>query len=216
MKIFLDTADINEIRQGATLGVVDGVTTNPSLMAKTGRKLVDVAREITEIIDGPISVETLSTDAIGMIQEGKEYATLHKNIVIKCPLTEEGLQATKALSSLGHKVNVTLCFSAVQALLAAKAGATYISPFIGRVDDIGLNGMQLIEDIVQIYKNYNYSTQVLAASIRHPTHVLLSAKAGAHVSTMPLKILKQLYQHPQTKEGLEKFLADWKSAPQNK
>jgi len=212
MKFFLDTADVSELRRGAALGIIDGVTTNPSLMAKTGRKLDDVVREIVEIIDGPISVETLSTDAPGMIAEGKKYAAMHKNIVVKAPLTKEGIQATAALSSEGIRVNVTLCFSAVQALLAAKAGAAYISPFIGRLDDVGTDGMDLINDIVQVYANYGFKTEILAASIRHPTHVLQSALAGAHVATMPLKIVEQLYDHPLTKIGLDKFLADWKAA----
>ena len=216
MKIFLDTADLNELRLGASMGVVDGVTTNPSLMAKTGMKLEDVARQITEIVNGPISVETLSLDAPGMIAEGKNFSAMHKNIVVKVPLTEAGVQATRALSKEGIKVNVTLIFSAVQALLAAKAGATYVSPFIGRLDDVGQDGMLLIQDIAQIFKNYAFKTEILAASIRHPVHVLQAAKAGAHVSTMPLKTLKQLYDHPLTKSGLEKFLSDWKSAPQNK
>lgn len=215
MKIFLDTADINEIRLGAQLGTVDGVTTNPSLMAKTGRKITDVVEEITKIIDGPISVEVLSLDTQGMIDEGKKFAAMHKNIVVKLPMNEEGIKATKLLTSQGIKVNVTLVFSALQALLAAKAGATYVSPFIGRVDDVGQDGMILIEDIATIFKNYGYKTEILAASIRHPVHVLQSAKAGAHVGTMPLKILKQMYEHPLTTNGLAKFIADWK-ASQNK
>jgi transaldolase len=212
MKFFLDTADVNELRKGAALGIIDGVTTNPSLMAKTGRKIDDVVREIVEIIDGPISVEILSTDTEGMISEGKRYAAMHKNIVVKVPLTKEGIQATAALSAQGIRVNVTLCFSPVQALLAAKAGAAYISPFIGRLDDVGTDGMDLIRDIVQIYANYGFKTEILAASIRHPTHVLQSALAGAHVGTMPLKVVEQLYDHPLTKNGLDKFLADWKAA----
>ncbi len=193
MKIFLDTALTEELRLGASLGLVDGVTTNPSLMAKTGRNLETVVREIVEIIDGPISVETLSVDAPGMISEGKKFAQIHKNIVVKCPLTQAGLQATKALSSEGIKVNVTLIFSAVQAMLAAKAGASYVSPFIGRLDDIGSDGMILIEDCVKIFKNYGFKTEILAASIRHPVHVLQCAKAGAHVGTMPLKVIKKLF-----------------------
>lgn len=212
MKFFLDTADVTELRKGAASGIIDGVTTNPSLMAKTGRKLDDVVREIVEIIDGPISVETLSLDAAGMIAEGKKYAAMHKNIVVKAPLTKDGIAATAALASEGIKVNVTLCFSAVQALLAAKAGATYISPFIGRLDDVGNDGMELIRDIAQIYANYGFKTEILAASIRHPVHVLQSALAGAHVATMPVKVLEQLYDHPLTKIGLDKFMADWKAA----
>jgi len=210
MKFFLDTADITELREGALLGVIDGVTTNPSLMAKTGRPFKEVVKEIVEIIDGPISVETISMDAAGMIKEGKEFSAVHKNIVVKCPLTLEGLKATKALTSEGMKVNVTLVFSAVQALLAAKAGATYVSPFIGRLDDIGQDGMQLIRSIVTIFNNYEFKTEILAASVRHPVHVLQCAEAGAHVATMPLKTVKQLFDHPITKSGLDKFMADWK------
>lgn len=214
MKFFLDTADVNELRQAAASGLCDGVTTNPSLIAKTGRKLREVVNEIVQIVDGPISVETVSLDAAGMIEEGKGLVAIHKNIVVKCPLTPEGLKATKALTDAGHKVNVTLCFSAVQALLAAKAGATYISPFVGRIDDTGHDGMVLIRDIVQIYGNYGYQTQVLAASLRHPLHVLESAKAGAHVGTLPFGVFQMLFKHPLTDTGLEKFLADWKKVPQ--
>lgn len=214
MKFFLDTADVKELRQAADSGLCDGVTTNPSLIAKTGRKLRDVVNEIVQIVDGPISVETVSLDAKGMIEEGKGFAAIHKNIVVKCPLIPEGLKATKALSGEGIKVNVTLCFSAVQALLAAKAGATYISPFIGRIDDTGHDGMVLIRDIVQIYRNYGFETQVLAASLRHPLHVLESAKAGAHVGTLPFGVFQMLFKHPLTDVGLEKFLADWKKVPQ--
>ena len=214
MKFFLDTAITDELRQGAATGLVDGVTTNPSLIAKSGKKLDDVVREITDIIDGPISVETISTDAKGMIDEGQRFAKIHKNIVVKCPLTEAGLTATKQLSSDGIKVNVTLCFSAMQALLAAKAGATYISPFVGRLDDTGHDGMVLIEDIVKIYKNYGFKTEVLAASLRHPLHVYQAAKAGAHVGTLPFKTYLQLFKHPMTDIGLEKFLKDWEASQQ--
>lgn len=213
MKFFLDTADVGELREAAASGLVDGVTTNPSLIAKTGRPLASVVDEIVGIVDGPISVETISLDAAGMIEEGRKFVAIHKNIVVKCPLTREGLKATKTLSSEGHKVNVTLCFSALQALLAAKAGATYISPFIGRLDDVGQDGMQLIRDICQIYKNYGFETQVLAASLRHPIHVLESAKAGAHVGTLPYKVFQQLYNHPLTDIGLAQFLSDWKKVP---
>lgn len=213
MKIFLDTADTAELREAAASGLVDGVTTNPSLIAKTGRKLDDVVQEIVKIVDGPISVETISLDAEGMIAEGKRFSAVHPNIVVKCPLTTEGLKATKVLTGAGHKVNVTLCFSPLQALLAAKAGATYISPFVGRLDDIGQDGMQLIRDIVQIYRTYNFKTEVLAASLRHPQHVLESLKAGAHVGTLPLSVFKMLVQHPLTDSGLAKFLADWKKVP---
>jgi transaldolase len=213
MKFFLDTADVGELREAAASGLVDGVTTNPSLIAKTGRKLGDVVREIVEIVDGPISVETISTDAPGMIKEGLEFVKIHKNIVVKAPLTREGLKATKALASEGIKVNVTLCFSALQALLAAKAGAAYISPFVGRLDDVGQDGMVLIRDICLIYQNYDFTTEVLAASLRHPIHVLEAAKAGAHVGTLPYKVFQQLYDHPLTDIGLAKFLADWKKVP---
>jgi len=213
MKFFLDTADVGELREAAASGLVDGVTTNPSLIAKTGRRLEAVVEEIVGIVDGPISVETISLDAEGMVAEGRKFVAIHKNIVVKCPLTREGLKATKALSGDGHKVNVTLCFSALQALLAAKAGATYISPFIGRLDDVGQDGMLLIRDICQIYRNYGFQTQVLAASLRHPIHVLESAKAGAHVGTLPYKVFQQLYHHPLTDIGLAQFLSDWKKVP---
>jgi transaldolase len=214
MKFFLDTADVGELREAAASGLVDGVTTNPSLVAKTGRSLDTVVREIVDIVDGPISVETISTEADGMIREGLSYCEIHPNIVVKCPLTREGLKATKALTQQGRKVNVTLCFSPVQALLAAKAGATYISPFVGRLDDIGHDGMLLIREIRQIYDNYGFDTQILAASLRHPLHVLESAKAGADVGTLPFKVFLQLFDHPLTDIGLAKFLADWKKVPQ--
>lgn len=212
MKFFVDTADLGELREAAALGVVDGVTTNPSLVAKTGLSMLDAAQQISKIIQGPISIETISSDRDGMIAEGRGFAAVHKNIVVKCPMTEAGIAATKVLASEGIAVNVTLVFSPVQGLLAAKAGAAYVSPFIGRVDDVGLDGMQLIRDLVLVFKNYSFKTEILAASIRHPAHVLECAKAGAHVATLPLKILKQLYQHPQTREGLEKFLSDWKQS----
>jgi transaldolase len=213
MKFFLDTADVGELREAAASGLVDGVTTNPSLIARTGRRLESVVEEIVGIVDGPISVETISLEAAGMVDEGRKFVAIHKNIVVKCPLTREGLKATKTLSGEGHKVNVTLCFSALQALLAAKAGATYISPFIGRLDDVGQDGMLLIRDICQIYRNYGFATQVLAASLRHPIHVLESAKAGAHVGTLPYKVFQQLYNHPLTDIGLAQFLSDWKKVP---
>lgn len=214
MKFFLDTADIKELSQAADSGLCDGVTTNPSLIAKTGRPLGEVVRDIVQIINGPISVETISTQASGMIEEGKKFAAIHPNIVIKCPLTPEGLKATKALSGAGHKVNVTLCFSPLQALLAAKAGATYISPFVGRLDDIGHDGMLLVREILQVYRNYGFATEVLAASLRHPLHVLEAAKAGAHVGTLPYSVFQQLFNHPLTDIGLAKFLSDWKKVPQ--
>ena len=214
MKFFLDTADVNELRQAAASGLVDGVTTNPSLIAKTGRKLREVVVEIVQIVDGPISVETISPDAAGMVAEGESFSAIHPNIVVKCPLTPEGLKATKALTDSGRKVNVTLCFSPLQALLAAKAGATYNSPFVGRLDDVGHDGMLLIREIVQVYRNYDFKTQVLAASLRHPLHVLESAKAGADVGTLPYSVFQMLFKHPLTDIGLEKFLADWKKVPQ--
>lgn len=213
MKFFLDTADVSELREAATSGLIDGVTTNPSLVAKTGRRLADVVEEIVSIVDGPISVETVSTDAEGMVREGEQFHAIHPNIVIKCPLTREGLKATRRLTGTGHKVNVTLCFSAVQALLAAKAGATYVSPFVGRLDDVGHEGMALIRDIGVIYQNYDFQTQILAASLRHPVHVHQAAMAGAHVGTLPFKVFLQLYDHPLTDVGLAKFLADWKKVP---
>lgn len=215
MKFFLDTADIKELSQAADSGLCDGVTTNPSLIAKTGRSLDEVVRDIVKIVNGPISVETISTEAAGMIEEGKRFAAIHPNIVIKCPLTPEGLKATKALTAAGHKVNVTLCFSPLQALLAAKAGATYISPFVGRLDDIGHDGMLLVREILQVYRNYELPTQVLAASLRHPLHVLEAAKAGAHVGTLPYSVFQQLFNHPLTDIGLAKFLSDWKKVPKS-
>jgi len=213
MKFFLDTADTGELREAAASGLVDGITTNPTLIAKTGRPLAAVVEDLVSIVDGPISVETISLDAAGMVEEGRRFTAIHKNIVVKCPLTREGLKATKLLTSEGHEVNVTLCFSAMQALLAAKAGATYISPFVGRLDDIGQDGMILIRDICEIYRNYGFATQVLAASLRHPVHVLASAKAGAHVGTLPYKVFQQLFNHPLTDSGLAQFLSDWKKVP---
>ena len=215
MKFFLDTADVGELRQAAASGLVDGVTTNPSLIAKTGRKLHDVVQDIVRIVDGPISVETISLDAAGMIEEGKGFAAIHPNIVVKCPLTPEGLKATKALTDAGHKVNVTLCFSPLQALLAAKAGATYISPFVGRLDDIGHDGMQLVEEILSIYAHYGFETHVLAASLRHPLHVLQAAKIGADVMTAPPAVIRALFNHPLTEKGIAGFMADWAKTGQS-
>lgn len=212
MKFFIDTADVTEIRKAHAMGVLDGVTTNPSLIAKSGRPQAEVIAEICSIVDGPISAEVLSLEADAMIREGKELAKIHKNVVVKVPMTLDGLRATKALSSEGIRVNVTLIFSASQGLLAAKAGATYASPFIGRLDDISHDGMGLIADLVTIYENYDYDTQVLAASIRHPIHVVEAAKLGAHVSTIPFSVIDQLVKHPLTDLGLAKFLADAKKA----
>ena len=213
MKIFIDTADIGEIREAASWGIIDGVTTNPSLIAKTGRDFRTVVQEITEIVDGPISAECVEIEAEKMIPEAREIAKLHPNIVVKVPLTTEGLKTVKAVSAEGIKTNVTLCFSAAQGLLAAKAGATYISPFVGRLDDISHNGMELIEELVTIYSLHGYDTQVLTASVRHPRHVVEAALVGSHVATIPFKVLSQLVKHPLTDIGIEKFLADWEKVP---
>jgi transaldolase len=212
MQFFIDTGIIEEIKQAAEWGIVDGVTTNPTLIAKTGQKQVDVIRSICEIVDGPISAEVISTDTAGMVKEGKELAKLHANVVVKLPLTESGIAACKQLSDNKIKTNVTLCFSATQALLAAKNGATYISPFIGRLDDQGQDGMGLIEEIRRIYDNYGFTTKILAASIRHSMHVHHCALAGADVATMPYKVMKQLFHHPLTDKGLEQFLKDHSKA----
>jgi transaldolase len=215
MKIFIDSGDLNEIRDAVAMGVVDGVTTNPTLVAKTGRPLPALIADICEIVDGPISAEVIATDVEGILKEGRALAKIHKNVVVKVPLIADGIKAVKVFSQEGIKTNVTLCFSAPQALLAAKAGATYISPFIGRIDDGGADGMLLIRQLVQIYKNYDFSTQVLAASIRHPVHVVECALAGAHVGTLPHKVILQLLEHPLTAIGLEKFLADAKKIPKS-
>jgi len=213
MQIFLDTADVKEIRELSSLGLVDGVTTNPSLVAKEGRPFREIVMEILNIVDGPINLEVVSTDAPGMVTEGRDLAKLHKNVVVKIPLIAEGLKAVRQLTREGIKTNVTLCFSAPQALLAAKAGAAYISPFVGRLDDISHVGMDLVRQIVTIYKTYGYATQVLAASLRGPVHFLEAALAGAHVCTLPPAVLRQLLKHPLTDSGLERFLADWKKVP---
>jgi len=209
MKFFIDTAEIEEIRELAETGLVDGVTTNPSLIMKSGRDIMEVTREICALIDGPVSAEVTATDASSMIAEGHHLAAIAPNIAVKVPLTWDGLKACKALTDAGHMVNVTLCFSATQALLAAKAGATFISPFIGRLDDIGLDGMELIADIRQIYDNYHFKTQILAASIRTVNHVAIAAKIGADVATIPPNVVKKLASHPLTDKGLAAFLADW-------
>ncbi|RMH44022.1 MAG: fructose-6-phosphate aldolase [Deltaproteobacteria bacterium] len=214
MKFFIDTADVAEIRDAAAMGLVDGVTTNPSLVAKTGRKFRDVLLEICDIVKGPVSAEVVSTDCDGMLAEARELAALRDNIVVKVPLIPEGLKAVKVLSEEGIATNVTLCFSPTQALLAAKAGATYISPFVGRIDDRSGDGMEVVAQIVQIYENYGFDTQVLVASVRHPMHVLQAALLGAHVATCPHKVLLQLAQHPLTDLGLAAFLEDWKKVPQ--
>jgi transaldolase len=212
MKIFLDTADIDEIREGASLGVVDGVTTNPSLIAKTGRTLEEVAKEICEIVDGPLSLEVVSTEADGMIQEARSLAAIHKNVVVKIPMIREGLKALNVISQEGIRVNVTLIFSPLQALLAAKNGAAYVSPFVGRLDDIATDGMNLIAEIVEVFDAYGFETEVLVASIRHPMHMLQAAQLGADVATIPLKVLEQMLKHPLTDIGLDKFLADWRKS----
>jgi transaldolase len=210
MKFFLDTANLNEIREAASFGFADGVTTNPSLIAKEGD--VDFKQHIAaicEIVQGPVSAEVTSQDKDGMIREGLEYSKIAPNVVIKCPSTREGLKATRHLADQGIGVNVTLCFSAAQAILAAKAGASFISPFIGRLDDIGENGLQLLQDIVEIYDNYSWKTEVLAASLRHPIHVIEAARLGADIATVPFKVIDQLFNHPLTDKGQTQFLADW-------
>ena len=209
MKFFVDTAEINELTELADSGLMDGVTTNPSLIAKSGRDFKEVIKEICAITDGPVSAEVVALDTEGMIRQGEELAQIAKNVTIKVPLTWDGLKACKYFTSNGTMVNVTLCFSANQALLAAKAGATFISPFVGRLDDIGQNGLDLISDICQIYEAYNFDTQVLVASVRNPTHILESAKMGAHVATLPPAVLKSLVKHPLTDKGLDAFMADW-------
>jgi transaldolase len=215
MKFFIDTANINEIKEAAALGILDGVTTNPSLVSKEGKDFRKLLDEILAIVDGPVSAEVISTDYDGILKEAHELAKIHENIVVKVPLIKEGLKAVRTLTSENIKTNVTLCFSPSQALLAAKAGATYISPFVGRLDDISHDGMELISQIVQVYKNYDYKTQVLVASIRHPLHLVEAALMGADVSTMPFSVIDKLFNHPLTDMGLEKFLSDWKKS-QNK
>jgi len=209
MKIFLDTANLEELRKGADWGIVDGVTTNPTLIAKEGKPFAEQIRRISEIVKGDISAEVVETQADRMVQEGRELARIHPNVVVKCPLTREGVKATSALSKEGVRVNVTLCFTPAQALLAAKAGAYIISPFVGRLDDIAYTGMDLVRQIVAIYNNYGFKTQVLAASIRSPVHVVEAALAGAHIATMPLKVLEMLFNHPLTDKGLDQFLKDY-------
>lgn len=213
MKIFIDSADINEIKEANAMGVIDGVTTNPSLVAKTGKDFKTVVKEIVTEIDGPISLEVTSTDSKGMLEEAKKLADISKNVVIKIPTTEEGLKAIRTLKELGIKTNSTLCFSPMQALLTAKAGATYVSPFIGRLDDISQVGMDLIEQIRLIYDNYGFETEVLVASVRNPVHVRDAALIGADVCTIPFSVIKQLVKHPLTDIGLEKFLKDWQKVP---
>lgn len=213
MKIFIDTANVNEIREAESWGILSGVTTNPSLIAKEGRDFVEVVKEITSIVNGPISAEVISLDHEGMIKEARELSKIHKNIVIKIPMTIEGLKAVKVLSKEGIKTNVTLIFSASQALLASKAGASYVSPFIGRLDDTGEEGLNVIREIVTIFNNYGIKTEIIAASIRHPMHVINAAIAGAHIATIPFKVLEQMTKHPLTDAGIKRFLDDWKKVP---
>ena len=212
MKIFIDTANIDEIRDASTLGIIDGVTTNPSLIAKEGKKLEDVIGEICSLVDGPISgeIKATTTNWQDMVAEGKQIAALHKNMVVKIPMTKDGLIAVKELTKLGIKTNVTLVFSVNQALLAAKAGATFVSPFVGRLDDISEDGIQLIYDIVDVFTNYDITTEIIAASIRHPMHVVECAKAGADIATIPYKVIMQMIKHPLTDQGIEKFIKDYK------
>ncbi|KMT22809.1 fructose-6-phosphate aldolase [Clostridium cylindrosporum] len=211
MKLFIDTANVEEIREAESWGIISGVTTNPSLIAKEGRDFVQVVREIAEIVNGPISAEVISLESQGMINEGRELSKIHQNIVVKIPMTIEGLKAVKVLSSEGIKTNVTLIFSSAQALLAAKSGATYVSPFVGRLDDVGQEGIKLIEEIVSMFEIHGIETEIISASIRHPIHAINSALAGSHISTVPFKVLKQMTQHPQTDIGIEKFMKDWES-----
>ena len=213
MKFFIDTANLNEIREAAAIGLIDGVTTNPSLIAREGE--VDFKQHIAaicEIVQGPVSAEVTSLETEGMLREGREYARVAPNVAIKCPLTRDGLKATRRLTEEGIKVNVTLCFSAAQAILAAKAGAAFISPFLGRLDDVGQSGLGLLAEIIEIYQNYGWKTEVLAASIRHPIHVVEAARLGADIATMPFKVIEQLFKHPLTDQGLELFLADWRKS----
>ena len=213
MKLFLDSANLKEIEEAVSWGAIDGVTTNPSLVAKEQRDFVPLLREICERVNGPVSMETTTREAEGMVKEGRLFATVHPHIVVKCPLTKEGLTATRQLSSEGIRVNVTLCFSPSQALLAAKAGASFVSPFVGRLDDISEDGMALVRDIKAIYANYRFSTQILVASVRHPIHVVEAAKIGADIATMPFSVLDALVKHPLTDIGLDRFLRDWEKLP---
>src|SRR5579863_2414203 len=214
MKFFVDSAEVSEIREIVELGLADGVTTNPSLLAKSGRPYATVLREICEIIDGPVSAEVIAPEAPAMLEEGQKLAALHRNIVVKCPMTLEGLKATRALTSRGIRVNVTLIFSPLQGLAAAKCGASYLSPFVGRLDDIGQDGLTVVEQLVRILRNYDYPAQVLVASVRSPMHLLRAAQIGAHVATLPASVIKQILKHPLTDIGLENFLADWNKTKQ--
>lgn len=213
MKLFIDTADVGQVREAWSWGIIDGVTTNPSHVAKSGRKPSEVYREICDIVDGPISLETVALEASAIVKEGRELAKIHKNVVIKVPIIKEGLKAVKVLTAEGYKTNVTVTFSALQALLAAKVGATYISPFVGRLDAVGHDGMELVRQIKTIYRNYGFTTQIITAAARHPLHVLEAALAGSDVMTMSFDILQQLYQHPLTDVVLDQFLKDWAKIP---
>ncbi|MCU0851868.1 MAG: fructose-6-phosphate aldolase [Thermoplasmata archaeon] len=213
MKIFIDTANLDHIREVNSWGILDGVTTNPSLVAKENRDFMALVKEICSIVDGPISAEAVSMDSEGMVKEARELSKIHKNVIVKIPMTSEGLKAVKVLSREGIRTNVTLVFSPTQALLAAKAGATYVSPFVGRLDDISHDGMALVRDIVTILNNYGFKTQVIAASIRHPVHVTEAALAGAHIATVPYDVLKKMLKHNLTDEGIQKFLKDWEKVP---
>jgi transaldolase len=215
MKIFIDSGDVGEIKEAAQMGAIDGVTTNPSLLAKGGKSIRKAIAEICELVDGPVSAEVLSTDTDGMLREGRELAKIHPNVVVKVPLIIAGLRATRVLSDENIKTNVTLCFSASQALLAAKAGATYVSPFVGRLDDVAEDGMKLIEQLVTIYGNYDFDTEILVASVRHPVHFVQAALLGADVATVPFKVITQLCKHPLTDSGLERFLEDAKKIPKD-
>lgn len=213
MKFFIDTADVTEIREANALGVLDGVTTNPSLVAKSGRKFMDVLKEITEIVDGPISAEVVALDHEGMVREAEELAAVHPNIVVKIPMTPEGLKAVKTLAAKGIRTNVTLIFTPLQALLAAKAGASYVSPFVGRLDDISQDGMGIIEQIRTIFDNYGYEAEIIVASVRNPIHVLNAALIGADIATIPYAVIAQLSKHPLTDSGIDRFLKDWEKVP---
>ena len=216
MKIFIDTANLDQIKEINSWGILDGVTTNPTLVAKEGCDFETRVRDICQVVDGPISAEAVSMEAEGMIKEARQLSKIHKNIIVKIPMTSEGLKAVKVLSKEGIKTNVTLVFSPNQALLAAKAGATYVSPFVGRLDDISHDGMALVRDIVTIFRNYGFNTQVIAASMRHPVHVTEAALAGAHVATIPYDVLKKMIKHNLTDEGIQKFLKDWEKVPKKK